>query len=346
MNYSQLIKQLNAGTADPVYLIMGDQEYLSQQIKNAFTNIIPDSERSMNIGSYDMEDTTISAAVEDAISVPFFGERRLVMINRPYFLTGMRTKSKIDQNIDDFLEYLKHPEKSTVMVIFAPYDKLDSRKKITKALKKVAVTVEIGSLREREIKQLVTDKITSEGFKINQDALDRMVELTGGKLTSMMSDLPKLFLYNNDTKVIDIDSVNGLVSRSMEQNVFDLVNSVLKKNAKQSMDIYHQLLLENDEPIRINAVLIQQFRLLLQVMILQKHGYSQGNLASTLKVHPYRVKLAMQTVRKFSYGQLRDAYVGLVDTERQMKSTRRPPELLFELFVLKFMKSGDRKSVV
>ncbi|GAA3198018.1 DNA polymerase III subunit delta [Lentilactobacillus kefiri] len=339
MNYSQLIKQLNAGTADPVYLIMGDQEYLSQQIKNAFTNIIPDSERSMNIGSYDMEDTTISAAVEDAISVPFFGERRLVMINRPYFLTGMRTKSKIDQNIDDFLEYLKHPEKSTVMVIFAPYDKLDSRKKITKALKKVAVTVEIGSLREREIKQLVTDKITSEGFKINQDALDRMVELTGGKLTSMMSDLPKLFLYNNDTKVIDIDSVNGLVSRSMEQNVFDLVNSVLKKNAKQSMDIYHQLLLENDEPIRINAVLIQQFRLLLQVMILQKHGYSQGNLASTLKVHPYRVKLAMQTVRKFSYGQLRDAYVGLVDTERQMKSTRRPPELLFELFVLKFMKS-------
>ncbi len=327
MNYSQLIKQLNAGTADPVYLIMGDQEYLSQQIKNAFTNIIPDSERSMNIGSYDMEDTTISAAVEDAISVPFFGERRLVMINRPYFLTGMRTKSKIDQNIDDFLEYLKHPEKSTVMVIFAPYDKLDSRKKITKALKKVAVTVEIGSLREREIKQLVTDKITSEGFKINQDALDRMVELTGGKLTSMMSDLPKLFLYNNDTKVIDIDSVNGLVSRSMEQNVFDLVNSVLKKNAKQSMDIYHQLLLENDEPIRINAVLIQQFRLLLQVMILQKHGYSQGNLASTLKVHPYRVKLAMQTVRKFSYGQLRDAYVGLVDTERQMKSTRRPPEL-------------------
>ncbi|MGF2385805.1 DNA polymerase III subunit delta [Lentilactobacillus otakiensis] len=339
MNYSQLMQQLNKGTTNPVYLILGDQEYLSQQIKDAFVQIIPDSERSMNIGNYDMEDTTISAAVEDAISVPFFGERRLVMVNRPYFLTGMRTKSKVEQNIDDFLEYLKHPEESTIMVIFAPYDKLDSRKKVTKALKKVATTIEIGKLRENEIKKLVTDKINSAGFQINPDALDRMVELTGGKLTSMMSDLPKLLLYNNDTKVIDLESVNGLVSRSMEQNVFDLVNSVLQKNPKQSMDIYHQLILENDEPIRINAVLIQQFRLLLQVMILQKHGYSQGNLASTLKVHPYRVKLAMQTVRKFTYGQLRDAYIGLVDTERQMKSTRRPPELLFELFVLKFMKS-------
>ncbi|MEE8824867.1 DNA polymerase III subunit delta [Lentilactobacillus sunkii] len=339
MNYSQLIKELNDGAPDSVYLILGDQSYLSQQIKDAFTKIIPESERSMNIGSYDMEDTSISAAVEDAISVPFFGERRLVMINRPYFLTGMRTKSKVEQNVDDFLEYLKHPEESTVMVIFAPYEKLDSRKKVTKALKKVAVTVEIGKLRENEIKKLVTEKITAAGYNIDHDALDRMVELTGGKLTAMMSDLPKLLLYNNDSKEIGIDSVNGLVSRSMEQNVFDLVNSVLQKNPKQSMDIYHQLILENDEPIRINAVLIQQFRLLLQVMILQKHGYSQGNLAATLKVHPYRVKLAMQTVRKFNYDQLRDAYIGLVDTERQMKSTNRPPELLFELFVLKFMKS-------
>ncbi|APR06413.1 DNA polymerase III subunit delta [Lentilactobacillus parabuchneri] len=338
MNYSQLIKQLNKGTADPVYLILGDQEYLSQQIKEAFIRLIPDSERSMNIGNYDMEDTTISTAVEDAISVPFFGERRLVIVNRPFFLTGMRVKSKLEQNTDDFLDYLQHPEESTVMVIFAPYDKLDSRKKVTKALKKVATTIEIGNLRESEIKKLVTDKISDQGFSINSDALDRMVELTGGKLTSMMSDLPKLILYNNETKIIDVESVNGLVSRSMEQNVFDLVNSVLRKDPKQSMDIYHQLLLENDEPIRINAVLIQQFRLLLQVMILQKHGYAQGNLASTLKVHPYRIKLAIQTVKHFSYNQLRDAYIGLVDTERQMKSTSRPPELLFELFVLKFMK--------
>lgn len=338
MNYCQLIKQLNKGTADPVYLILGDQEYLSQQIKEAFIRLIPDSERSMNIGNYDMEDTTISTAVEDAISVPFFGERRLVIVNRPFFLTGMRVKSKLEQNTDDFLDYLQHPEESTVMVIFAPYDKLDSRKKVTKALKKVATTIEIGNLRESEIKKLVTDKISDQGFSINSDALDRMVELTGGKLTSMMSDLPKLILYNNETKIIDVESVNGLVSRSMEQNVFDLVNSVLRKDPKQSMDIYHQLLLENDEPIRINAVLIQQFRLLLQVMILQKHGYAQGNLASTLKVHPYRIKLAIQTVKHFSYNQLRDAYIGLVDTERQMKSTSRPPELLFELFVLKFMK--------
>ncbi|EEI19870.1 DNA polymerase III subunit delta [Lentilactobacillus hilgardii] len=338
MNFSQLMTQLKQHKQDAVYLILGDQSYLSDQIKQAFTSLIPDEQRAMNIGVYDMEETPVSSAVEDAISVPFFGEQRLVMINRPYFLTGLRVKSKVEHHVDDFLEYLKHPESSTIMVIFAPYDKLDSRKKITKSLKKVATTVEIGKLRESEIKSTVKQRIAAEGYAIDEDALERMMQLTAGQLTSMMNDLPKLFLYNKDGKQITLSSVNGLVSPSIEQSVFDLVNSVLKKNAKESMDIYRNLVLENEAPIGINAVLIQQFRLLLQVMILQKHGYSQGNLAASLKVHPYRVKLALQTIRHFDYKQLRDAYLGLVETEREMKSSNRSPELLFELFLLKFMR--------
>ncbi|EEI71218.1 MAG: DNA polymerase III subunit delta [Lentilactobacillus hilgardii] len=338
MNFSQLMTQLKQHKQDAVYLILGDQSYLSDQIKQAFTSLIPDEQRAMNIGVYDMEETPVSSAVEDAISVPFFGEQRLVMINRPYFLTGLRVKSKVEHHVDDFLEYLKHPESSTIMVIFAPYDKLDSRKKITKSLKKVATTVEIGKLRESEIKSTVKQRIAAEGYTIDEDALERMMQLTAGQLTSMMNDLPKLFLYNKDGKQITLSSVNGLVSPSIEQSVFDLVNSVLKKNAKESMDIYRNLVLENEAPIGINAVLIQQFRLLLQVMILQKHGYSQGNLAASLKVHPYRVKLALQTIRHFDYKQLRDAYLGLVETEREMKSSNRSPELLFELFLLKFMR--------
>ncbi len=339
MNFSQLTKQLKTGKCDPVYLIQGNQAYLADQIKAAFTALIPESEQSMNIGIYDMEETPISVAVEDAVSVPFFGERRLVIINRPYFLTGLRVKSKVEHHVEDLEAYLDHPEQSTIMVLFASYDKLDARKKISKKLKKSATLVEIGKLRESEIKSTVQAEIKSKGFTVDTNALERMMQLTGGQLTAMMNDLPKLFLYNHDTKRIDLASVNGLVSPSIEQSVFDLVNCVLSRNPKAAMDTYQQLIQANNEPLGINAVLIQQFRLLIQVMILQKHGYSQGNLASSLKVHPYRVKLALQTVRKFNYQQLREAYLGLVDTEKEMKSSNRSPELLFELFLLKFMKS-------
>ena len=55
-----------------------------------------------------------------------------------------------------------------------------------------------------------------------------------------------------------------------------------------------------------------------------------------LKVNPYRVKLGRQTVRRFSYTALAKEHLGLVDMEEQLKSTAREPELLFELFVLRY----------
>ncbi|WP_283678834.1 DNA polymerase III subunit delta [Lentilactobacillus sp. Marseille-Q4993] len=338
MNYTQLLNNLKNNKYKQLYVVKGAQEYLSDQIKQAFVNLIPDEERDMNVSNFDMEETPISVAVEDAVSIPFFGEKRLVFINRPFFLTGSKSKSKVNHNLDDLLAYLEHPEESSVVVFFAPYEKLDARKKVTKLLTKQAEVIDISKISESEIKTLVADKLNASEMTIDQDALEKLLELTAGNLTKIMAELPKLMLYNQQSKVIDVESVTGLVTRSMEQNVFDLVNSVLLRRANESLDIYHQLLLENEEPLRINAVLVQQFRLMIQVNILQKHGYAQGNIASALKVHPFRVKLAMQSVRKYHYDELRDAYLGLIDIERKLKSTSQTPELLFELFIVEFMK--------
>lgn len=338
MKYSEFTKQIKSGTVDRVYLIDGAQDYLSDKIKRTFTELIPEEERAMNMSTYDMEETPLSNAVEDAVSMPFFGEKRLVMISHPYFLTATKKKSKIDHDLDELIEYLQHPQESTIMVIFAAYEKLDARKKITKQIKKLATVVSIGNPTENEAKAIIKSEVAKAGCGIDEAALEKLLELTSGNLTKMMNEIPKLTIYNQQSKRIDSESVAALVSKSMEQNVFDLVNTVLAKQPTKSLDIYHQLLLENDEPIRINAVLIQQFRLLIQVMILKKHGYSQGNIASSLKVHPYRVKLALQSIRKFSYDELKTAYLGLVNIEREMKSSARSPELLFELFVVNFMK--------
>lgn len=100
--------------------------------------------------------------------------------------------------------------------------------------------------------------------------------------------------------------------------------------------MYHELLLQKEEPLKINAILIGQFRLLLQVKILFEKGYSQGNLASVLKIHPYRIKLAMQQIKHFSKQTLAQAYLGLEEIEVKIKTGQGQPELLFELFMLQF----------
>jgi len=225
---------------------------------------------------------------------------------------------------------------STVLVFFAPYVKLDARKKVTKQLKKVATIVEINQFSERDVRQFVTDQLKQDGYTMEPAALNDLIQRTDADLTLIMSELPKLELYTLPEKTITQAAISGLVTQTLTQNVFDLVNRVLAKNTAGAVTLYRELLQAKEEPLKINAILQGQFRLLIQTKVLAKQGYSQGKLASILKVHPYRIKLALQTHRRFQLTDLNRAYLGLFRVEKQMKSTTMDPELLFSLFMTQF----------
>lgn len=337
MKVNELLAQIKNNNINPIYLVLGKEDYLINEIKKNFVELIPEEERTMNFASYDMENQNIAIAVGDAESLPFFGEKRLVVVNNPYFLTGERSKSNLDHDIDSFIEYVNHPVDSTVMVIMAPYVKLDARKKVTKQLKKNAEVIDLTKLDDRAIQSYVANNIKSNGYSIEVDALQELLGRVSNDLSSAMNELPKLFLYCQKDNVITKDSIDSLVAKSLDQNVFDLINYVMKKDAKNAIDLYRNLIVDDQEPLQINAVLLSQFRLLLQVSVLSRKGYSQGNIAEKLRVHPFRVKLAIQNIRKYKFSSLRDAYLGLVNVEEKLKSTSESPELLFQMFTLKFV---------
>lgn len=344
MTITQLLKHLQSGKPlDAVYLIMGQMDYFQRRLKTAFKNVIPEAEQTMNFASYDLETVPLAVGLDDAMAAPFFGERRVVCLDDPVFLTGETKKSKVEHDLDSLEKYLTAPMPSTVLVFFAPYAKLDGRKKIVKQLKKAATTIELGDFSERDVRQFFQAQLQQDTYTIDDNALNQLIQRTDADLTLMMNEKDKLELFSLPEHHIALDAVTGLVRQTLTQNVFDLVNRVLAKNTAGAVALYRELLQAKEEPLRINAILQGQFRLLIQTKVLAKQGYSQGKLASTLKVHPYRVKLALQTQRRFQLTDLNRAYLGLYKVERQMKSTALDPELLFSLFMTQF--AGQKVTV-
>lgn len=336
MDVTTLKQQITSKTPAMIYLALGTQQVLLQRVREMFINLIPKEERVMNVGSYDMETTPLAVALDDAMAAPFFGERRLVLINKPYFFTGEKGPAKIEHDLDSLSNYLQYPEPSTILVFLAPYEKLDGRKKIVKELKKVAVTVDTAPLDEAHARQQVRAELTSDQYTIDETAIDELVQRTNADYELMNANLSKLKLLTYQDRHITQQAVKELVPQSLDENVFDLVNAVLKHDQPRSIDLYDQLIAGQQPPLRINAVLISQFRLLLQIKILSSRGLSQGSLAQKLKVHPYRVKLGLRTVRQFSLLALENAYLGLVNIEKALKTTHRDPRLLFQLFMLQY----------
>ena len=96
------------------------------------------------------------------------------------------------------------------------------------------------------------------------------------------------------------------------------------------------MLLQKEDPIKMNAILLGQFRLLLQVSYLQKAGYQEPEIQKTLGVHPYRVKLALNQCRRYGTPLLEAAFQQLVETEYALKTSVGIKEMQLEWFILQF----------
>ncbi|WP_422699334.1 DNA polymerase III subunit delta [Enterococcus durans] len=320
----------------PCYLVLGTEKFLQDQVRTEILKKIKiDGEDDLNFLSFDMENSSIDEIIAEAETLPFFGDQRLVFVENPYFLTGEKGTNGIDQNTDLLVNYLKEPLETTVLVIFAPYEKLDERKKVTKQLKKTAITIDVKQLDEKAVRQYLLNTLENSEIKMDRQAIDLFLRLTDLDLSKMMRELQKILLYGQEQEVITVKEIEQLVPKTLEHNLFDMTQYILSGRTEKALRLFQDLVTQGEETIKINAILLSQIRLFLQTKFLVKIGYQQANIAETLKIHPYRVKLAMQEVRKFNEQTLRRLFDELVEMDYEIKSGKIEKELSFQLFVLR-----------
>lgn len=323
----------------PIYLLYGTEEFLINETKQLLLNhILDEEEKDFNFSAYDLEETPIDVALEDAETFPFLGEKKVVFLHNPVFLTAEKTKEKVVHDLTKLEAYLKEPAPYTVMVISAPYEKLDERKKITKELKRNAELVEAKKLNEHELKNWIKDRAAGNGIEIEAAAIDQLLALVGTNMFMITTEVDKLALYAAEHNRIDVDLVEKLVARSLEQNIFTLIEKVVQRRLDEALRIYYDLLKQNEEPIKILALLAGQFRLIYQVKELSRRGYGQQQIAGYLKTHPFRVKLASGQANKFTDEELAQLMELLAEADYQMKTGGMNKSLLIEMLLFRLKK--------
>lgn len=333
-------KQLKKKQFSPIYLLYGEESYLINETKRMLIETALDGEESdFNLSTYDLEETPVEIALEDAETLPFMGERRLVFMNNPFFLTAGKPKGKVEHNLKRLESYLQEPSPYSIIVLSGNYEKLDERKKLTKELKRKATVVHAKKLNERELARWIKNRAGENNVEIKDDALELLCVLAGTNLSMLASEVDKLALYCEDSGIIDRQIVDELVSRTLEQNIFTLIDKIVQRNIADALRIYDDLLKQNEEPIKILSLISGQFRLIYQVKELARRGYSQQKIAEILKVHPFRVKLAAGQAKLFSDEELVRIMKMLAKADYEAKTGGMNKELLVEMFLFQLEKA-------
>src|SRR5690554_178233 len=270
-----------------IYLFTGVNKYaVDDKIRNMVKTEKLDE---FSVIKYDAEESTIDEILNDCETLPFLSDKKMVIVNQPLFLSTV--KSKVSHNLERLLSYIDNPNLSTILIINASDIKVDKRGKIYKLMKKLNYVENFDNITESEAEDLIRNYFIKLNCQISNIAIRELIKRCECDALRIHSELKKLSFYLGDEKEITIEDIDMLVCEVLESNIFNLINSFLDRKVNESIKIYHQLLLLNEEPIMFSSILGKSFHNLYVIKQYQKQLYSENQLRNILKIHPYQLKI-------------------------------------------------------
>lgn len=336
MDYKTAAKEIQKGVVKPIYVCYGTEKYrIREFIHFLSSHVIGQENRDLALTKFDLNETPIEAVVEEAETLPFLVPRKVILVSDSTVFAAGKDSNKIDHKTDRLLKYMDNPADYSVIVFFVQNEKLDERKKTVKKAKECGAVISFAPLGAEELLQWIKKQARERRCDLAAGAAEALVASAGTNLQTLASEIEKLCLYAGDGGVIEPETVEQLVARSSEQNIFVLIEQIAQLKLEKALGIYYDLLKQREEPIKIVALIARQFRIMLQVKELARQSYSQQQMASTLGLHPYAVKLAAEQAKKFDAGRLSRILADLAQLDYEMKSGRVDKILGIELFLLR-----------
>lgn len=310
-----------------IYLIYGTEYSL---IRKEINKICSDSEE---IITYDMKESNIRLALDDANYVSLFDSKKSIICENFDLVIGSKEKNIHD--IDYLINYINDENHTHNLILVSYLEKLDARSKIFNLLKDKAKVIYKQSFNPRKAKEyedLVENEFKQNKYKIDSKTIKYFVEYVGKNVDILISEIEKLMLYKEEDKTITIKDINDISSKYKTDNVYDLSNYIMKKDIKKCFEVYEELKFNKIDATEIIAKLGLEFTFLYQCKMLSSMGYSNIDIKNELNAHEYRIICALNY--DFMLYEIKDIIKKLHELDLNVKTGNKDANELLELFLL------------
>lgn len=312
-----------------IYLVYGDQEMLVNKMINKIAKDLLSSIDEFNYINLDATKVSNNEVDDELNSLPFGNDKKVINLFNSFFLTTQNIEMSYDYS--KLENYINNETEGVTLIVSVISAKLDEKRVIVKKLKSVAKVVEVNSLNKKELPRIVKQMFMQRKAEITDSALEEFLLRVNSDMYEISNEVDKLATYS---KKIHLEDIKALTPRKLEDNIFDLIEALFRKNTNKAFMIYNDLKNLGNEPIAIISIISTQVRFLYQILILSNKGYNEANIANELSVHPYRVKMGLDKVRNYSDYELEDLLEKLSALDIQIKTGDIDRFVGLELFIL------------
>ncbi|QEK12378.1 DNA polymerase III subunit delta [Crassaminicella thermophila] len=344
MTYKDVLKDLKNDCLDNLYLFYGKEYYLIENtIDKIKQKMIDKAFEDLNFQFIDGKETNVDMIINACETLPFMGEKRMVLIKDLECFFGKR-KNISDQEEESLIKYFGNIP-STTHLFFIVTNEIDKRKKIIKMINKYGKVVEFDKLVEKDIYKWIERTFAKYNKQVRKQEISFFLDITGyleknstKSLKDLDNEINKLCSYVGDRNLITTQDIELLAPKSIENNIFSLVESIGTKNSEKALSILSDMLMEGESEIKILYMITRQFRYLFQIKLMEKQGYTPVAIGPKLGLKQFVVKKYLKQALNFNVDILKKALEQCLLTDESIKKGRIDQRMAIELLIAQFAK--------
>lgn len=312
--------------AESIYLFHSTNDFLlNHKIEEKIKEFNVDP---FNIIKYDLLENSSDDILEDLQTVSFFAEKKVIVIR------NIDELEKEDEFvIKNWVTYFEKPNPDVILII-AMQELLPETSLLGGALFKYAFIEKVKDMEKKDYPDFIKNMFKKYQYQITDDAVEALLERTNLDFNLINQEAEKLMLFAYDTKEINEKAVILLVSRNLEENIFELTNALLSKNQTKTIEIFYDLVARNEDPLRILTNIVGKVRELMHTKLLLDKGYRQDQIAEHFHIKSGRAYYLVKNAQGVNFAQLENHIKKLSKLDYEIKSGKIDKKLGLELYLL------------
>ncbi len=291
MNVAQLLSDLQKKIFQPFYWLEGEEEYaIDQVIDYAEHNILQEAEASFNLHVFYGRDTEWATILNSCMRYPMFSEKQVIILKEAQSM----------KDIEKLEPYLNKTLNSSLLFIAYKGKKVDKRTRFAKTLKDKGVMLTTRKLYENELPEWTNALVKLKGYNISNKALYLLIEHIGNDLNRISNEIDKVIINLQTRKEITEDDIEKYVGISKEFNVFELQDSLMKRDLFKAIKIA-QYFESNPKSAPIQLVLPSLYSLFSKIqMIYTTPAGNEKALALNIGIPEFKIKDYIQASKRYN----------------------------------------------
>ena len=340
MDANELKARIASGRTEGCYLFAGEEDYLKKHYLSALRDSIVADETLAAFNHALFEGTDLSfAALRDAIKAPpVFAERKLVEWRYPSFDKMKESELTL---FEETLELLAEHSYTTLAIIVADGGvELGAGKRESKFEKRFRDKLSLLVFNKSTDAQLMSwlkRHFDSYRVGVSADVLRELIFRSGHSMSVLSSEVDKLAFaaLARGKDSVSVQDVRDIASSTPECDTFALSNAILDRNKAAAFAAMEEMKLRRLDPLVILGMMAKSYSELVNVMMLEADGLGSADIASTLGMNPYRLKLFLGASSRFSRERASRILSELVRVDTEAKFGGVTGYTAIELFISK-----------